>query len=83
MGPILSKNILFTLRTLSFSFLFGTFWVLPTCASGLRTLRPLNKSSLISSQSLLISFHLVNTSHRITVVMRIFTILEALAPRRL
>lgn len=38
---ILPKNVLFTLRTHSFSFFFGTLWALPSCVSDLQTLRPL------------------------------------------
>lgn len=51
---MLLKNVLITILTLSFSFLFRTFWVLLSYASGLQTLRRLNKSlSFISNQRLL------------------------------
>lgn len=62
-GLILLKNVLFTVRTLSFSFFFGTLWVWPSCVSDLQTLRPLNKFlPFISSQSLLILLCLADTS---------------------
>lgn len=51
---ILLKNVLFTRRTLSFTFFSGTFYTLHSFVSGLKTIRPLKKSSsLISSQSLM------------------------------
>ena len=51
---ILLKNVLFTLSTRSFSFFFGTLWVLPGYVSGMQTIRPLSKSlPFIFSQSIL------------------------------
>lgn len=53
-GPILLKNLLFTVRTLYSSLFFRTIWVLPGSVSDLQILRHINKSlSFISISSLL------------------------------
>lgn len=42
-GLTFFKHVLFTVKTLSFSFSSGTFWVVPCCVFNLQILGPLNK----------------------------------------